>query len=807
MRKIIKKALRILMWAILTCIVLLVALFFLVQNSRIQTFLAQKAASYLSRELETRVYIEKLKIVFPLDIDIKNFGIDDRRGATILRTEKLQLSLTSLSRRDHNINIGRVAFENPEINLLTYEGDSLTNYQFIINYFASGEPDTTISAPWSFSLRNASISNASFAMHNFNFEPEPDFLDFNHLQLQGLHLVLSDLQYFNDTLNVQLHHLSANEHSGIVLNRLRADLSLTPEGIFTKNLVIQTPNSDLLLDLAFLFNDFSAFSYFTDSVTIHADIYHSELDLSDLAGFVPELAGMDSKVAFEGQVRGEVNSLRLKDFALSYGSFTSFRGNINMDGLPNIEETFIHLNAKKLTTHYTDLQTLKLPSQNGPRFLALPEEVKQLGHVIIKGRFTGFYTDFVSDGSFSTNLGTLTTDISLKYNFDNRKIVYAGQVDTRQFNLGRFLDKEEILGFINMKATVDGHGQFPSTFNAKFTADVFSFDFMGNNIDSLIVTGELLEKKFNGNLAIRDELLSLDFLGLFDLNHDPPVFNFSAVLNDAYLAQLNLIERDSSARLSTKVELDFTGNNLDNLQGHILINETRYYEKGEMISIDTFDLNALPVNAGKRVLALRSDYMDADIEGNFNYSEIYPAFRNILRFYLPSFEEDETLADTEVPEQSFTYYVTLKNTQDISQLFLPDVVVNTNAIIEGRFNSSENIVGIAAKAGDISLYGTTLKDWKLTMNATSQNLYVRTGAGRLQVIDSENGETPEIGLDNLLIDANFAGDSIVYNIAWRDPDDPQANSGDLSGFFTFVNNPQLELRITESAFTVNSTSW
>jgi hypothetical protein len=807
MRKIIKKALRIVMWALLTCIVLLVALFFLVQNSSIQTFLAQKAASYLSRELETKVYIDKLKIVFPLDIDIKNFGIDDRRGAALLRTEKLQISLNSLSRRDHNINIGRVALENPEINLITYEGDSVMNFQFVINYFVSGEPDTTVSAPWSFNLHNASISNASFAMHNFNFDPKPEFLDFNHIQLQGLHIVLSELQYFNDTLNVQLHHLSANEHSGIVLNRLRADLSLTPGGIFTKDLVIQTPASDLLLDLAFLFNDFSAFTHFTDSVSIHADIYHSELDLTDLAGFVPELAGMDSKITFEGQLRGEVNSLRLKDFAINYGSYTSFRGNINMDGLPNIKETFIHLNAKELTTHYSDLQTLKLPSANGPTFLKLPEEVMQLGFVKIKGRFTGFYTDFVSDGTFITDLGVLTTDISLKYNFENRRIVYAGQIDTRQFNLGQFLDKEEILGFINMKATVDGHGQFPSTFNAKFTADITSFDFMKNNIDSLLVTGELLEKKFNGNLAIRDELLSLDFLGLFDLNHDPPVFNFTAVLSDAYLAQLNLIERDSSARLSAKVELDFTGSNLDNLQGHILINEASYYEKDGFISMDTFDLNALPVNAGKRALALRSDYIDADIEGSFNYSEIYPAFRNILRFYLPSFEEDETLADTEVPEQSFTYFITLKNTQDISQLFLPDVVVNTNAIIEGRFNSDENIVGVAARAGDITLYGTTLKDWTLAMNAASQNLYVRTGAGRLSVIESENGKTPEIGLDNLLIDANFAGDSIVYNIAWSDPEDPQANSGDLAGFFTFVNSPQLELQITESAFTINSIPW
>jgi hypothetical protein len=807
MRKIIKKALRFLMWVILAITAILVAFFFLIQNDRVQTYVAQKAAAYFSRELETNVYIDKLKVVFPLDIDIKDFGIDDRRGAPIVRTEHLQFSLSSLSRKTRNMRIGRLALENPVINLVTYEGDSLMNFQFILDYFAGGEPDKTVSEPWSFKLFNASISNASFALRDFNVLPKPFGIDFNHLYLQGVHLVLSDLLFINDTLNVALHHLSANERSGFVLNRLRADLMFTPGGIFSENLIVRTPNSDLLLDLAFLFDDFSAFSSFTESIYIQADILPSEMDLTDLAFFVPDIKGMDSKFTLEGRVEGEVNNLRLKNMTINHGAFTAFKGNISLDGLPDFEETFMHINARELTTHSRDLLSFKLPSENGQKYLELPEEVKKLGYVKMKGRFTGFYNDFVSEGSFNTNLGNIDTDITLKYNFETREIVYAGELKTRHFNLGRLLDQEELLGFLNMKASVDGTGQFPSTFDAKFAAVIDSVDFMGNNLNSLLVNGELMEKQFDGSLKLTDELINLDFHGLFDFNETPPVFNFSAELKDAYLARLNLIERDSSSLISTNVEFNFTGSNLDNLHGRILINDTRYYEKGEEILMEKFALNAQPVDNGNRSLTLRSDYIDADFDGDFNYSQIYPAFRNILRYYLPSLREDEALADAEVPDQSFTSSILLKNTQPFSQIFMPDIVINEDAQIESRFISSEGILGVTARAADITLYGTNVRNWTLNLSARNNDLNLRTGASHLLITDPDEGDSFELGLEKLMVVGTFSGDSILYQITWRDPEQPDNNSGDFSGFLTFVNSPELELRITGSEFMINSMPW
>lgn len=803
------------MWVILSLIVLFILFLITVQHSAVQTYLAQRSASYLSKKLKTEVYIEKLKVAYPLDIDIRNLGISDLHGKPVFRTQKLQFSLAGLRPKAHNIKIRRIVLDEPEINLITYAGDSVMNFQFITDYFSSADTSESVSAPWTFSLVNASIINGSFSLHDYNIESEPFGMDYDHLNIDSINLNISNLTYINDTLMTFLQHLSAVESCGFKLNRMSANVLISPEQISTTNLIIQTPDSDLLLDLAFFFNDFNNFSDFVDSIYMQAKIFPSEFDLKDLVYFVPDIYGMNNKITIKGEVNGEVANLSLKDFDIGYGAYTRFAGNINLDGLPDIRETFIHMNARNLSTHYLDLEKFRLPSENGmPTFLKLPEQIVQLGLVKVKGRFTGFYNDFVLDGNFLTNYGSLTTDISLSYDLNSQYFLYKGELETNRFNLGKLLNQEDWIGRLNMNARIDGEGQLPSKFGTVFEANIDSLEFKGNILDKLQVKGELADKKFNGSLAINDELINFDFRGLVDLNDEIPVFNFIATLDNTNLARLNLIDRDETSLLSSKFEINFAGDNPDNLLGEILITDTRYSEAGENYRMDRFSLNAHPVDNGNRTLTLRSDFIDADFNGEFAYSQIYPAFLKILRYYLPSAgeekseiieEKSEIIAET--PDQSFVAVVTLKNTQAFSELFLPDIVINTNAIIETRFNSKEEMVGIVARASDISLYGTRIKDWYFNVSAKNQELNMKTGAGSFIIKEASESDTLALKLDRFLVEASFAGDTILYNIIWDNLKTSEAYNGDIKGYFTFINSPKLEFGFTESNIRINNIPW
>jgi hypothetical protein len=57
---------------------------------------------------------------------------------------------------------------------------------------------------------------------------------------------------------------------------------------------------------------------------------------------------MNDSLKIEGNFKGKVNSFKGKGVTIQYGNNTSFKGNIVMNGLPKIEETYIELTADEI---------------------------------------------------------------------------------------------------------------------------------------------------------------------------------------------------------------------------------------------------------------------------------------------------------------------------------------------------------------------------------------------------------------------------------------------------------------------------
>lgn len=86
-----------------------------------------------------------------------------------------------------------------------------------------------------------------------------------------------------------------------------------------------------------------------------------------------------------------------------------------MNGLPEIEETFVHLKINELVTDADDIQSLTIPGEEAGNSFHLPEELKRLGSIRVKGKFTGFYNDFVSNATFQTDAGSVSTNTEVGY--------------------------------------------------------------------------------------------------------------------------------------------------------------------------------------------------------------------------------------------------------------------------------------------------------------------------------------------------------------------------------------------------------
>ena len=191
--------------------------------------------------------------------------------------------------------------------------------------------------------------------------------------------------------------MSFSEKSGFKLYLLQSEIAFTPQSLSFKNSTLLTPYSDLKFDLAFAFKNFDDdFADVINKVDIQAIFNKSKLNTNDIAYFVSDLKGMNLQIELLADIKGKIKNFKAKNMIIKTGNHTLFKGNLAMTGLPQIEETFINADIQELYSCKSDIESITLPESSGGKHLVFPKELTKLGNIRYKGKFTGFYNDFVS---------------------------------------------------------------------------------------------------------------------------------------------------------------------------------------------------------------------------------------------------------------------------------------------------------------------------------------------------------------------------------------------------------------------------
>jgi hypothetical protein len=121
---------------------------------------------------------------------------------------------------------------------------------------------------------------------------------------------------------------------------------------------------------------------------------------------------MNQPVVINGTVKGTVANLKARNLELEFNDHSRFKGNIDMEGLPDIDQTYIQLDIDELTTNKEELEEIPLPPFDGSTFVELPDNIAYLGQITYSGDFTGFISDFVTYGNVTTAIGNVRADIT-----------------------------------------------------------------------------------------------------------------------------------------------------------------------------------------------------------------------------------------------------------------------------------------------------------------------------------------------------------------------------------------------------------
>ena len=114
-------------------------------------------------------------------------------------------------------------------------------------------------------------------------------------------------------------------------------------------------------------------------------------------------------------IKGKISDFKAKKVEILYGNNTKIKGNFNITGLPDINQTFMYLDFKKLVTNKSDIEKIQIPPFDKNEHIKLSSNFNSLGVVTYKGNFTGLINDFVAYGDFTTGIGQISSDILIKH--------------------------------------------------------------------------------------------------------------------------------------------------------------------------------------------------------------------------------------------------------------------------------------------------------------------------------------------------------------------------------------------------------
>jgi hypothetical protein len=224
-------------------------LFALLAIPDVQTFIAQKTAVYLSEELGAEVQIGEVSLSVFLDVVLKDVNVFDQHHHILLRSEKVDVDIQRISFRRKLLSIADIQLDKPIVNMIRYPGDSLMNYQFLIDYFSQPPKDTLDVKPaWNIAVKGLSLRNAGFSHIINDSLNKPQGFSINRLIMSGINLRVRDFALEEDKISFTLKYLQLVENQGFELKNLSAVMAISPTYIKASDLRLELNDSYVALD-------------------------------------------------------------------------------------------------------------------------------------------------------------------------------------------------------------------------------------------------------------------------------------------------------------------------------------------------------------------------------------------------------------------------------------------------------------------------------------------------------------------------------------------------------------------------------
>ncbi len=675
-------------------------------NNKVETTIMNFVAGRFAHTLGTEARVGAVEYSFPARLTLRDIYIEDLQKDTLLYLNEVYAHLRPIPLLKKEIRISHVRVAKGVAKIHD------RNYQFLIDAFKSNEEKDEEPLQNIISVRDIQLNDLRVEYEDYHIVLSKANADLNHLTEEELDAQISELVAAVTKSNIP------KTDRNFRIDDFQARLILNDTLLNVPTLKAKLPRSRLDLggiQVHFPPGDTLYLSESADKIQFSLDFHEAVLVPADIALFVPQIKGIRKPFALHGALRGKLDSLYFNNIAVQYDGKKLLEGNVAAVGLPDFSNPYLRANLRGLHVNAALIQDFLSQLYNKP--VLLGSAAHQLGDIHYRGTIQGRLRDITLHGAFTTALGAISTDGTLRSDSAFQHMDYNASVVARQFNFGRLTAHEPL-----STATVDisSTGQVnKGKLRGDIDASISQFTYNDYTYQDLQINGQFEPNRFAGEFDINDPHLSLAFDGIFDWQDQNPEMNFNLLCRHFDTTPLGLDNITNHLRTRFNLAMDMNAAEKDNITGYLVLDSLFVATQQDSILMKQLTLLTSAMPDRSKMITLQSDFFNAQADGIFSYQDILPALQAMVHHYLPSAVNNPTQDWKPV---SLALRVNGQRLRGLQRLFTAPVTLSDHPSLRAEMQleqQEEPHVELHFFAPGIRAGNTPVHDLTMTLNTIS----------------------------------------------------------------------------------------
>lgn len=701
---------------------------------------ADQALKLLNQDFKVQMSTENVEVDYFGDIKIKGLKIKDEKGLDFIKVREFRANsnwielLNGLVRKKNNhLSFNALILEGADIKVITYKGDSISNFIKYIGNFDSGKPADPTRPPFRLNSR-LQILNSNVSIINQNSDGDEG----KWLYAHDVNLSVPNVKINGSNIEAQINNFSFKTKrwgKTHFVDTFSAHFSMTKDFLSLQNLTLNTSHSLLQGKIKFNLHN-ESWADFTDKVRWEMILKPgSQISGYDISYFATKWDNY-KPINISGRMDGSLNNFYLSNFVLGNRQVSIATNVMKFNNL--LKEKFV-IESKNLATDFTYIELKEML----PTFIS--KKMKNFADDFGRLKYNGGIRVmpeqiFVPKAHLITSVGQASINHFYLDDYSSHLPKYKGNFEVKNLNTKAFTKMPQV-GLISGKIELKGQSFDVNEMIINTKASISSIEILDKTINNLYLDGILNKKTYDGIINVNDEQAQAKLKGFID-------FKTSKISADLYadIQKLNLnyfTGKAGQQYLSGIIDGKISMSSLNDLDLNTNIKDLNFASNGTSYHIPNADLKVYFTNGNRVIEVDAPNAINGRIAGRYNLEDLGGMIQNGL---------DKILVGSAPRKwyrgQNFNLEFNIQ--QDLINYFMPSLLIPNGATASGSYDGDANHLILNLDAKRLFLVAADKK------NITEAEKALAQIATEYAISDKNLTVKDSTNIDNLILKINTA---------------------------------------------------